>query len=111
MSNDFKVACFALADTSETTLLTASGSSIFIVSSIIICNVTSGTDSTITLTLTDTSQTTDFKILNAEPIKRTISREVLFRPLVLENLDILKCTAAAGNIYEVIISYLDRNRN
>jgi len=62
------------------------------------------------MTITDTSAAADFKLLNAEPMKRTISREVLFRPLILENLDILKVTAATSNIYDIMISYLDRDR-
>jgi len=111
MANDFKLHCASLADTSETTLITAAGSSVFIVSSIIIANTTSDTDSTVTLTITDTSASTDFNILTTEPIRRTISREVLSRPLILENLDILKITAAAGNIYSVMVSYLDKNRD
>ena len=114
MANNFKLYGASLTDTAETTLITVASSSIYIISSIIIANTTAGTDSTIDLLITDSSAASgagaDFKILTNEPINRTVSREILSRPLVLENDDILKVQAAAGNVYDVLISYLDRSR-
>ena len=110
MSNSFKITPVSLTTTGETALITATDSSVFIVSSIIIANVTSDTDSTVTLILTDASQAADFNLLTTEPILRTLSKEVLSRPLVLENLDSLKIQAANANVYHVFVSYLDRDR-
>ena len=110
MANDFKLHCANLDSTAEITLITATGSSIFIVSSIIISNVDPNVDSTIDLTITDTSQSADFLILQDELILRTMSKEVLSRPFVMENLDILKIQAANANIFHIMISYLDRDR-
>lgn len=111
MPNNFKLYCTTLTDTSETTLITATGTSVFLVGSIIISNVAAATDSTVDLVVTDTSAAADFNILKTESIKRTVSREVLSKTLVLENLDVLKVQAADANVYDVMISYLDRNRD
>lgn len=110
MANTFKLFCKTLTTTNETTLITATGSSIFIVSSIIIANTHASTDSTVSLIITDTSESADFNILTTESIKRTVSKEVLSRPLILENLDILKIQAATANIYNIMVSYLDKDR-
>lgn len=111
MANDFKLYATALADTNETTLITASGSSVFIVSSIIISNTHAATTATINLVVTDTSEAADFNILTDESFVAGISREILSRPLVLENLDILKVQAGTANIFDILVSYLDRSRD
>ena len=111
MANNFKLYCTSLANTAETTLITAPSDSIFIVSSIIISNTHASTDTTIDLTVTDTSQAADFLILQDETILRTMSKEVLSRPFIMENLDILKIQAATGNVFDVMVSYLDRDRD
>jgi hypothetical protein len=108
--NNFKNTGTKLTDTNETTLITATDSSVFIVSSIIISNTHATTDSTISIIFTDTSEATDFNILTNQEIKRTVSREVLSRPLVLENLDSLKAQASNANIFDILVSYLDRSR-
>ena len=99
-----------LADTAETTLITATNTSVFIVGSIIISNVHATTTSTISLVVTDTSAAASFNILTLESIAAGISQEILSRPLIVENLDVLKAQAADANIFDIIISYLDRDR-
>ncbi len=110
MANNFKIHCASLTTTGEITLITATGSSIFIVSSIIISNIDTSIDSTVNLTITDTSQAADFLILRNETFLRTISKEVLSRPLIMENLDILKIQVTNANVFHVLVSYLDRYR-
>ena len=110
MSNTFKLYPTALSTTSETTILTVPTGSNYLVGSIIIANTASATDSTITLTITDSSQSLDFNILTLEPYNRLISREVLSRTLVLENGDSIKMTAANANVFDIFVSYLDRAR-
>ena len=110
-TNNFKMYATALADTNLTTLITASGSSIFIVSSIIIANTHASTDSTIDLIVRDDSAAAEFNILTTESFAAGISREILSRPLVLENLDVLKVQAANANIFDILVSYLDRSRD
>ena len=110
MANDFKLYATTLAVTSEVTLLTVPDTSTYLVGSIIIANVHAATDSTVDLVVTDTSEAADFNILKTEPINATISKEILSRPLVLENGDLLKIQVADANVYDVLISYMDRSR-
>ena len=63
------------------------------------------------LVIRDTSQAADFKILKTESFLRTVSKEVLSRPLILEANDILKIQAADANIFDFMVSYLDRDRD
>ena len=111
MANDFKLYCDSLTTTSETTLITATGSSVYIISSIIIANTHASTASTADLTINDLSEAADFNILTSESFSAGLSREILSRPLVLENGDGLKITAGTANILDVMVSYLDRNRD
>ena len=110
MANKFKSYMTSLTTTDETTLVTATGTSIFIVNSIIITNTHASTSSTISLVVTDTSAAASFNILINEPIVAELSKEILSRPLILENLDVLKVQAADANIFDIIVSYLDRDR-
>lgn len=110
MANNFKFTGTSLSDTSLTTLITPTGSSIFIVNSILIVNYDTNIDSTIDLIITDASEGVSFNMLKGEPYKAGWSREVLARPLILENLDVLKAQAVDANVFNVLISYLDRDR-
>ena len=110
-TNDFKMYTTALADTNLTTLITATGSSIFIVSSIIIANTHASTAATIDLIVTDTSEAASFNILTDENFLAGVSREILSRPLIIENLDVLKAQAGTGGIFDILVSYLDRSRD
>lgn len=110
-TNDFKMYATALSDTNLTTLITATGSSIFIVSSIIIANTHASTTSTIDLIVTDTSAAASFNILTTESFAAGLSREILSRPLIIENLDVLKAQAATANVFDIMVSYLDRSRD
>ena len=110
MANKFKFTGISLSDTNLTTLITPTGSSIFIVNSIIVVNKDTNVDSSLDLIITDISAAVSFNMLKAEPYKAGWSREVLSRPLILENLDVLKAQAANANVFNVLISYLDRDR-
>ena len=110
MANKLKTYMTTLADTSETTLITATETSILIVGSIIISNKHGSTTTTIDMLVTDTSAASDFKILTNEEFAFGKSREVLVRPMIIENLDVLKAQAATGAVFDIIISYLDRDR-
>ena len=109
MSNNFKSYMTTLSTTNETTLLTATGTSVFIIGSIVICN-TGGTTSTINLVVTDTSAAASFNILLNESFATAVSTEVLSRPIIVENLDVLKAQAADANFFDIIVSYIDRDR-
>jgi len=100
----------ALSSTGLTTLLTAAGSSVCIIGSIIVSNTHGSTTSTITVSATDTSGAAAFNIVTLKSYAAGVSTELLTRPLILENLDILKAQATDANIFDVIVSYLDRDR-
>jgi hypothetical protein len=109
MANKFKSYMTTLTGTSETTLITASDTSVFIIGSIVICN-TGGTASTISMVITDTSAGTDVNVLLDESFATKESQEILSRPIIIENLDVLKAQAADANFFDIIISYIDRDR-
>lgn len=111
MANTFKMAATSLSTTGNTDLLTGSGSSVLLISSIIIANRTVGTDTTVDLTFYDDSSSSTFYILRQEPITARYSKEILARPMVMEAGDILKIQAANASVVDVLISYLDRNRD
>lgn len=109
MANKFRSYLTTLADTSETTLLTATNTSVLIVGSLIICN-TGASTSTISIVITDTSTAASFNLLKDESFVADLSTEVLTRPIIIENLDVLKAQAADGNFFDILISYIDRDR-
>ena len=111
MSNKFKSYLTTLATTDETTLLTATNTSVLIIGSIIISNTSASTASTISLVITDTSAAASFNILNSESFAAKFSEEILSRPIIVENLDVLKAQAADANVFDIIISYIDRDRS
>ena len=100
-----------LTDTVETTLITASNTSVFIIGSIIVSNTHASTTSTISLVVTDTSAAASFNILTTESFAAGISEEILSRPIIVKNLDVLKAQAANANVFDIIISYIDRDRS
>ena len=111
MANKFKSYMTTLADTAETTLITASNTSVFIIGSIIVSNTHASTTSTISLVVTDTSAAASFNILTTESFAAGISQEILSRPIIVENLDVLKAQAANANVFDILISYIDRDRS
>ena len=110
MANKFKSIGLDLTTTSDTTAVTASGSSICIVGSIVVANNHASTSSTISVTVDDTSAGTTVNLATLETVVAGCSFEVLTRPIILENLDILKVQAANANVLTVLVSYLDRDR-
>ena len=111
MANYFRLLGKDLDSTAETDLITVSGSSNFIVGSIIICNQTSSTNADITLSVYDADQSTAFKILSAEQVNAGFSREVLSRPFIMETNDVLRVQASVSDVFNILVSYLDRDRN
>jgi len=111
LTNRFKMYATSLADTDLTTILTATDSSIHIIGSIIIANTHATDSAKITMKVNDNDQATDFNFLTNEEFTAGLSREMLHRPIILENLDSLKMQADTANIFDALVSYLDRSRN
>ena len=76
-----------------------------LVSSIRACNKSGGA-LTLTLVNTDASLSADVTIVNALSIASNTAVELLERPLVLENSDILKATSSATGM-DIIVSVLE----
>jgi|TARA_X000001036_G_scaffold36819_1_gene29849 hypothetical protein len=76
-----------------------------LVSSIRACNKSGGA-LTLTLVNTDASLSADVTIINALSIASNTAVELLEKPLVLENSDVLKATASATGM-DIIVSVLE----
>jgi hypothetical protein len=111
MANDFKIYAEALADTNLNDLVQPTGSSVYIISSIIVSNTHASTAADIDLIFYDDDQASSFNILTDETFAAGLSREILARPMVLENQDILRAQASSANIFDILVSFLDRSRD
>ena len=104
MANNFRNAKVDLTTTNVTTLFTAGTATRGIFRSILVSN-DSGSDDTITLTLTNGSDV--FSIYKTKAITANSTNELLTQPLVVEESEILKLTAATANRLHVVASYLE----
>ena len=104
MANIFKNAKLDLTTTDVTTLYTAPTAKVGIFRSILISNDSASND-TITLTLTNGSDV--FSIYKTEAVNATTTKELLTQPLVINESEILKVTAATANRLHVVGSFLE----
>jgi|TARA_R100001086_G_scaffold170233_1_gene92932 hypothetical protein len=104
MANNFKNAKVDLTTTNITTLYTAPTATTAIFRSLLISN-DSGSADTITLTLTNGSDV--FSIYKTEQVGATSTKELLTQPLVVQESEILKVTAATADRLHVVGSYLE----
>jgi|TARA_R110000744_G_scaffold61874_7_gene127884 hypothetical protein len=111
MANSFRLHSESISVTTEEALIKTEGSSNFIVGSVIITNIHASTDGTVSLSVYDADKEGTFYILKNEPMNHEESREILSRPFVLETDDELRITCSDANVYDVLISYLDRDRD
>jgi hypothetical protein len=105
MANNYKNAKVDLTSTSVTTLYTAPGSTTTIVKSILVSE-DSGNADTITLTLTNSSSAV-FSLFKVKTVGANTTVELLTAPLVVEESEILKVTAATANRLHVTASLLE----
>ena len=105
MANNYKNSKVDLTNTNVTTLYTAPSATTAIVKSILVSN-DSGSEDTITLTITD-SATAVFSVYKLESVGANSTEELLKQPLVVMESEILKVNAATGGRLHVIASYLE----
>ena len=105
MANSFVNKKVDLTTTNATTLYTVPSATTSIVKSIIVSE-DSGNADTITVTITDASDNV-FSLFKTKSISANGSTELLSAPLVLEESEILKVTAATANRLHVILSALE----
>ena len=104
MANSFVNKKVDLTSTSATTLYTVPSFSTSIIKSILVSD-DSGSGDTITITITDTSDNV-FSLFRTKSISANGTTELLSAPLVLEESEILKVTAATANRLHVVLSAL-----
>ena len=104
MANTFVNKKVDLTTTSATTLYTVPSATTAVIKSIIVSE-DSGNSDTITVTITDTSDNV-FSLFKTKAISANATTELLSAPLVLEESEILKVTAATANRLHVVLSAL-----
>ena len=94
-----------LTSTSATTLYTVPSFSTAVIKSIIVSE-DSGNADTITVTLTDTSDNV-FSLFKTKSISANATTELLSAPLVAQESEVIKVTAATANRLHVVLSALE----
>ena len=105
MANSFKNKKIDLTSTSVTTLYTMPSATTGVIKSILVSE-DSGNADTITVTITDTSDAV-FSLFKTKTISANATAELLTAPLVLEESEVLKVTAATANRLHVVVSVLE----
>ena len=105
MANSFVNKKVDLTSTSATTLYTVPSATTAVIKSILVSE-DSGNADTITVTITDTSSN-GFSLFKTKAISANATSELLSAPLVLEESEILKVTAATANRLHVVLSALE----
>ena len=105
MANQYKNAKVDLTTTNATTLYTCPTAKTAIVKSILVSE-DSGNADTITVTLTDAA-TAVFSVFKVKAVGANATVELLTAPIVVEESEILKVTAATANRLHVVASVLE----
>ena len=102
MANYFVNKKVDLTTTSATTLYTVPSATTAVIKSILVSE-DSGNADTITVTITDTSDAV-FSLFKTKAISANATVELLTAPLVLQESEVLKVTAATANRLHVVLS-------
>ena len=105
MAHNYKNAKVDLTATTVTTLYTCPTATTAIVKSILVSE-DSGNADTITVTLTDSASAV-FSLFKTKAISANTTVELLTAPLVVEESEVLKVTAATANRLHVTASLLE----
>ena len=105
MANSFVNKKADLTTTSVTTLYTVPSATTAVIKSILVSE-DSGNADTITVTITDTSDNV-FSLFKTKSISANATAELLTAPLILEESEVLKVTAATANRLHVVASVLE----
>ena len=105
MANQYKNAKVDLTTTDATTLYTCPTAKTAIVKSILVSE-DSGNADTITVTLTDAASAV-FSVFKVKAVGANTTVELLTAPIVVEESEILKVTAATANRLHVVASLLE----
>ena len=105
MANNYKNAKVDLTTTSATTLYTCPAATTSLVKSILVSEDTGSAD-TITVTITDADAAV-FSLYKVKAVAANTTVELLTAPLVVQENEILKVTAANANRLHVVASFLE----
>jgi len=105
LANTFVNKKVDLTSTSATTLYTVPSATTAVIKSILVSE-DSGNADTITATITDTSDAV-FSLFKTKAISANATSELLSAPLVLQESEVLKVTAATANRLHVVLSALE----
>ena len=105
MANTFVNKKVDLTSTDATTLYTVPSATTAVIKSILVSE-DSGNADTITVTITDTDDAV-FSLFNVKAISANATSELLSAPLVVQESEIVKVTAAAANRLHVVLSALE----
>ena len=105
MANTFVNKKVDLTSTSATTLYTVPSATTAVIKSILVSE-DSGNADTITVTITDTASAV-FSLFKTKSISANGTTELLSGPLVVEESEIVKVTAATANRLHVVLSALE----
>ena len=105
MANSFVNKKVDLTSTAATTLYTVPSASTAVIKSILVSE-DSGNADTITITITDTASAV-FSLFKTKSISANGTTELLSGPLVVEESEIVKVTAATANRLHVVLSALE----
>ena len=105
MANTFVNKKKDLTSNSATTLYTVPSATTAVIKSILVSE-DSGNADTITVTITDTDDAV-FSLFKTKAISANATSELLSAPLVVQESEIIKVTAAASNRLHVILSALE----
>jgi len=105
MANSFVNKKVDLTSTAATTLYTVPSASTAVIKSILVSE-DSGNADTLTVTITDTADAV-FSLFKTKTISANATTELLTAPLVMEESEVLKVTAATANSLHVVLSALE----
>ncbi len=105
MANQYKNAKVDLTATTATTLYTCPTARTAIIKSILVSE-DSGNADTITVTITDSASAV-FSLFKTKAVSANATVELLTAPLVIEESEIVKVTAATANRLHVVASLLE----
>ena len=105
MANQYKNAKVDLTATTATTLYTCPTARTAIIKSILVSE-DSGNADTITVTITDSASAV-FSFFKTKAVSANATVELLTAPLVVEESEIVKVTAATANRLHVVASLLE----
>ena len=105
MANAFINRKVDLTTTAKTTLYTVPTATAAVIKSLLVCN-DSGTSCTLVVTITDTSSNV-FKLFNDVSFDSNTTTELLDKPLIMEESEVLHVTAGDANELHVIASIME----